>query len=896
MDIREILAILKKIGISSPAGVPHIGTIYALLRSELTSEKQTEILIGLKKLTETEYETLSEELQATREQIVRLVLLFEKALLISMQQPSDMGRIVFPYPLSLHNQTSPEPNFVGRTEILTTLTEWWHSDAVHVGSLIGWGGMGKSALVRKWYEDLDKNNIQHDGVFWWGFYRNANLDLFLNALLDFAKGGSIYPDDVKSNWEKVEKIKRYLQSGTFLVILDGFETMQKNQASGEFGAAAHLECKELLTSLVDFKEGTGLCLITTRYPLWDLINWKGGAFQQQEVQKLSLKETKSLFYKIGVKKTDEEIAAVWEGLEGHALSLRLLIGYLVEGYSIDIGRAIDILSYDSHDEVGGRAHRMLCWYNAQLKEEQRTFMKIFSSFRTNVTEDDFECIFRQPIKRYHKVINRSLTLMEPFHFKNMVKNLCDRRLVSLDTDGSYTTHPLVKNYFESVFDVQERKLVHKYIYYRIGKYAPEKPETLEEMQPLFEQVYHGCRAGMYKNAFRDIYMRIVQQQITAKESHRFLTYNLSAWNTNLSLVKEFFPQGNPKVTAYLPKEQIMLINEVALSTRMVGKPNEAETLYKISLENAISQNNLIEVSLVNHNLMDLQIIMGQLTEALISGWEAIKLIREVKNTICRYPQEGIIWQEHNSMAYHAYASFLSGDVDAATVEFENANKLKRTTDSFTKYLYNVRGIFYTDLLLAQDKIEEAIEVATENSRICHKKNWIDAINFCLRSFASIHRCLQEYAKAEEEASQAILGAKKTGTVEVEIQGLLELSRIKLDMKEYKNAIQYANKVLKFINNVGFKLYESDAEIVLGKAYLALEDLDKAESFASSAYQKAINMNYRWPEGDSAHLLGEICLTMGDKVEAREWLEKAVACRKKISDPKVQQSEMILKCS
>ena len=53
------------------------------------------------------------------------------------------------------------------------------------------------------------------------------------------------------------------------------------------------------------------------------------------------------------------------------------------------------------------------------------------------------------------------------------------------------------------------------------------------------------------------------------------------------------------------------------------------------------------------------------------------------------------------------------------------------------------------------------------------------------------------------------------------------------------------------------------------------------------------MHYRWQVGDAAHLLGEICLAMGDKVEASEWLEKAVACRKEILDPEVKESERMI---
>ena len=41
-------------------------------------------------------------------------------------------------------------------------------------------------------------------------------------------------------------------------------------------------------------------------------------------------------------------------------------------------------------------------------------------------------------------------------------------------------------------------------------------------------------------------------------------------------------------------------------------------------------------------------------------------------------------------------------------------------------------------------------------------------------------------------------------------------------------------------------------------------------------------------------MGEIYLAMGDKAKEREGLEKAVACRKEISDPKVKETEEKLK--
>ena len=139
----------------------------------------------------------------------RWVSLCAKGLTLEERLAEAPGINLFQKP-SLHNQTAPEVNFVGRKEMLDTITGWYKNPDVRIGGLIGWGGVGKSALVRKWYEELKSNNIQPDGIFWWGFYRNASLELFLNALLRYVSGGQVEPEKIKSTWEKTEK--RLLQN------------------------------------------------------------------------------------------------------------------------------------------------------------------------------------------------------------------------------------------------------------------------------------------------------------------------------------------------------------------------------------------------------------------------------------------------------------------------------------------------------------------------------------------------------------------------------------------------------------------------------------------------------------------------------------------------------------
>jgi hypothetical protein len=83
--------------------------------------------------------------------------------------------------------------------------------------------------------------------------------------------------------------------------------------------------------------------------------------------------------------------------------------------------------------------------------------------------------------------------------------------------------------------------------------------------------------------------------------------------------------------------------------------------------------------------------------------------------------------------------------------------------------------------------------------------------------------------------------------DLEIETILESSRLGLDVGRYEDAIGDAENVLKICGRTGFSFYEPGAEIVLAKAYLAKKDYEGAEKFAKSAYEKAVGMNYRWAE-------------------------------------------------
>jgi hypothetical protein len=85
---------------------------------------------------------------------------------IIIQQPAEKEKegkkkLDFPFAPALNNQTPPEENFVGREEELETITDWYKSKDVRIGALIGWGGVGKSALVRTGDNGAQKSKKVH---------------------------------------------------------------------------------------------------------------------------------------------------------------------------------------------------------------------------------------------------------------------------------------------------------------------------------------------------------------------------------------------------------------------------------------------------------------------------------------------------------------------------------------------------------------------------------------------------------------------------------------------------------------------------------------------------------------------------------------------------------------
>jgi hypothetical protein len=79
----------------------------------------------------------------------------------------------------------------GREKELKRLTDAWWDPGLNVVSVVAWGGVGKSALVRHWLETQALGFGDARRIFAWSFYsqgtteRTISADLFIASALEF---------------------------------------------------------------------------------------------------------------------------------------------------------------------------------------------------------------------------------------------------------------------------------------------------------------------------------------------------------------------------------------------------------------------------------------------------------------------------------------------------------------------------------------------------------------------------------------------------------------------------------------------------------------------------------------------------------------------------------------
>jgi tetratricopeptide (TPR) repeat protein len=399
-------------------------------------------------------------------------------------------------------------------------------------------------------------------------------------------------------------------------------------------------------------------------------------------------------------------------------------------------------------------------------------------------------------------------------------------------------------------------------YLDIAGEMPEVP-TLDQLAPLIEAVHHACQAGEYDEA-NDIYRKQIDQQ-----SSWVLTSKLGAYETDLAIIQELFPQGDtsqdPQVSA-----KAFVLNEIALCLMNLGRLREAPPFYERHNDIRLSESDWGNASAGYLNLAELYAYLGDLAASAESAREAIALSDRAENKDYK----------RNSLSRLAYAKFLQGDGTTAGESFQQAEALQREIHPSQQYLHSNLGIFHAEYLLRYGDSDYARRITQANLERAKS-------NHFLYDNSQSHRVLGDlsidpqvhYAEALKIARsisfravliEALLGYGRwlvgLGLIPISQEVVQAISHSQteqcymLSLRTNENpsnendlvlARQYLDEALTYATTSGYRIYEANLRIALAWLHWREGDLVTARREADRAKRASEEMGYFWGQVDAA---------------------------------------------
>lgn len=256
---------------------------------------------------------------------------------------------------------------LGRDNELYELNRAWQSpDTVNVLSIIAWGGAGKTSLVKRWIRTLARDAFHGARYFDWSFYsqgsqpdRGVTTDHFIEEALKFF-GDSKMADSPADPLHKAERLAELVAKQRTLLVLDGIEPLQR-PAGLLGGKVSDPALSALLRRLAE--HNPGLCVVTSRERVADLIDFEETTAPTWELQALSNDAGVELLQHLGVKGAPEELQELVKEVQGHALTINLVGVFLAKAYFGDV-RKRDVVKLNKADATvqGGHAFKAMSAY------------------------------------------------------------------------------------------------------------------------------------------------------------------------------------------------------------------------------------------------------------------------------------------------------------------------------------------------------------------------------------------------------------------------------------------------------------------------------------------------------------------------------------------------------
>ena len=749
--------------------------------------------------------------------------------------------------LDLGRLPTAGPYLIGREAELARLDAAWEDPNTRVLTLVAFGGTGKSALVGRWLQNLSLDGYRGAWrVLDWSFYsqgseqdRVASADRFLDHALTWF--GDPNPKEGASR-DRGLRLADLIRKEKTLLVLDGVEPLQHPPNHPLAGRLRDPGLTALLKALAAGSQG--LCVVTTRERIADLEGLPTAP--QEDLESLSSEAGAELLKTLGVKGKDEELLDASRRFGHHALTLSLLGGYLTRACGGDVRRCQEVDLVGAAERRGGHALRVIGTYASWLGEgPELAALRLLGLFDRPAQPKAIAALRAKPA---------ILGLTEPLvdlgeeDWQLALSNLREHGLL-LPADphqpGILDAHPLVRVYFQE--DLQTHcpeawEAGNLRLYEHLQKEAPDLPDTLEEMEPLYTAVTYGCRAGRQQEALGEIYLRRIQ-----RGNEFFSTRKLGAVGSELSALSGFFDRPWDQPSARLiPGAQAWILNEAGFDLRALGRLAEAVAPIEAGLKMRLQQENWVDAARIAGNLSELTLTLGEVARAVSFGKQCFDLADRSGDASWR-----IISRTTLADALHQ-----SGRLEESAEIFREAEILQAERQPEYPRLYSFWGYRYCDLLLSRGEPEGSEEVrerAEEMLRLAEEflGRGLGLLDIGLGhlSLGRSHLGLGDFAKAAEHLGQAVEGLRRAGTEHNLPWGLLARAALRRAQKNWLGAEADLTEALEIAERGLMRLNECDAHLEWARLCENRGDREGAERHRAKARKLVEETGYGRRRGE-----------------------------------------------
>ena len=742
----------------------------------------------------------------------------------------------------------------GREAELMRLDQAWADPETNVISLVAWGGVGKSALVNHWLGTMAQENYRGARrVYGVSFYSQGTKQTAVSADTAVAEALQWFGDPdpaAGSPWDKGERLAKLVRATPTLLILDGLEPFQ-NPPGPEEGRLKDPALQLLVRELA--AGNPGLCVITTRHRVADIDPLSATTAPVVNLENLSDETGAALLRQHGVEGSDDELQQASRAFGGHSLALNLLGTYLHDVCQGDIRRRDEVSLLDSDVEQGGHAKRVMVSYENWLGQgPELAVLRIIGLFDRPADSKAVAALREAP------PIPRLTDALQDLADAKWPQTLAKLRRAGLlaqpdpDDPDTLDAHPLVREHFgqqlrEDHPDAWREGNDRLYEHYKQA--APELPDTLDEMAPLFAAVAHGCAAGRHQEALDEVFVRRIRRGNVV-----FSAKMLGAFSADLAAVSEFFdsPWQRP-VATLTERDKSYVLNEAGFDLRALGRLAEAVEPIRAGLDNEIAREGWKNASTAACNLSELYLTMGDLTQALEFAQQGIDLADESGETFRRIVNGTTL----------AAALHQAGRAVEAQAFFGEAEAMQKELWSEYPLLFSVRGFLYCDLLLSQGKHQEVQDRAAQTLEMVKKHRWLldIALDNLSLGQAELAQVQQEgkgdLSRAAEHLDQAVDGLHQSGNQDDIPRGFLARAALHRVRGDFERARRNLDEAMSIAERGQMGRHQADAHLESARLYLAMGEEHEAREHLATATEMIGRMGYHRRDGEVAELEGRL---------------------------------------